>query len=143
MYPQPAPQPPYPPQQQYPQPVPQPVPQAAGAAPPKPPPFLITAQAGTPLTDLLDRREAARAELAEVAARVDSLTAAIKDQTTGAAPEGTAVIDIDSPGRGRMRLAWRQGNRVDTERLKNEMRQVYDAYLKPGKGYWDLRKLRG
>jgi hypothetical protein len=138
MYPHQDPQPPYP-QPPY----PQPPYQQAPAAPPKQPPLLITAQPGSPLTDLLDRREAARAELAEVTARVDALTAAIKDQTTGAVPEGTEVIDIDSPGRRRLRLAWRQGNRLDTARLKLEQRPIYDAYLRPGKGYWDLRELSG
>jgi hypothetical protein len=121
-------------QQQYPQPVPAPA--------PKPLPVLIAAQPGSRLTDLLDRRDIARAQLADLTGQVDSLTAAIKNEVTEAC-QGAAVIDIDSPGRRRLRLAWRQGNRVDTTALKREMRAVYDRYLRPGKGYWELRELSG
>jgi hypothetical protein len=131
MYPQQAPDPQ---QAQYPQPVP--------APPPKPPPVVITAQPGSRLTDLLDRRDIARAQQADLTGQVDALTAAIKNEVTEACA-GAAVIDIDSPGRKRLRLAWRQGNRVDTAALKREMRHVYDHYLRPGKGYWELRELSG
>lgn len=118
------------------QPVPPPAP------PPKPVPVVIRAQEGSPLAELLDRRDAAKAQLKEIEGEVERWTAEIKTSLTSAL-EGAEVIDIDSPGRRRLRLAYRQGWRVDTDRLRRELRDVWLAYRKPTKGYWELRELSG
>jgi hypothetical protein len=107
-----------------------------------PPPPRVTPVPGQPLHELLGQREAAKAQLAEAKARVDTIDKAIKNMLTQANP-GVAVIDIAGDSSvAPLRLAWRTPRRLDTERFKAEQKQMYDHYLTWGTPYWELRPIR-
>jgi hypothetical protein len=104
-------------------------------------PFLVTAQPGSPLADLLDRRDMAKAREAEAGAEADSLTAAIKNELTLAC-QGRTKVDIDSPGRERLRLAWRTKRLFNRDQFDRTYPGLYDQFLRWGKGYWELGPLK-
>lgn len=118
----------------------------APAGPPPadpPPPPRITPRPGTALHELLGRREAAKADEAEAKSRVKAIDSAIKNLLTQANP-GIAVIDVTGDATiAPLRLAWRTPRRFDTDRFKTEQRPMYDAYLKWGTPYWELRPMAG
>src|ERR1700728_1495056 len=88
-------------------------------------PFLVTAQPGSPLAELLDRRDMALAREAEAKAEAKSLSAQIKNELTLAC-QGRTKVDIDSPGRARMRLAWRAKRLFNREQFDQAYPGVYD-----------------
>lgn len=106
----------------------------------KPEPPLVAPQAGSELDDLLTQLVAAEAQKAEAEARVTAIKDRIKVTLTALYPR-IPVIDI-APGQYRpaLRLAWRTPRGLDTDRMKREARQVYDAFLVWQKPYWELRK---
>lgn len=109
--------------------------------PGKPAPFLITAAENSHLADLLDRRDAALARAEDAKALAESLTAAIKNEVTAACPPGLPVIDIDSPRRPRLRLAWRTPKRFTVDKFKRDYPGLYEQFREWGTPYWELRKL--
>jgi hypothetical protein len=123
---------------------------ATSAPPPEPPPYLLPVAVGSPLADLLDRRDVAKAAAAEADALVTALTAEIETAITTAlaGPDGAVPpkIDIDSSGRPRLRLSWCVSSRLLGEAFKREQPAayaVYQRYRVPGKGFWKLRELSG
>jgi hypothetical protein len=108
---------------------------------PKPAPLRITAQPGSLLASLLDQRDAARAALDDAEARMEALTAEIKNAVTAAA--GARDTDIFSAGRPPLRLAWRVRRTFARKDFDRDHPGLYEAYLAPGKGFWELRALDG
>lgn len=111
-------------------------------APPagKPQPPVVTPAPGDPLDELLNQQVAAEARVADAEAALESIKDRIKIMLTAAYP-GIGVIDIaGSQYRPAQRLAWRTPRGLDTERLKRDAREVYNAFLVWKKPYWELRK---
>jgi hypothetical protein len=104
-------------------------------------PFLVTAQPGSPLAALLDRRDMAQAREAEAKAEAAGLTAEIKNELTLAC-QGRTKVDIDSPGRERLRLAWRTPKRFSTDDFKTAYTALYESFRRWGTPYWELGPLK-
>jgi len=104
-------------------------------------PFLVTAQPGSPLAILLDRRDMAQAREAEAKAEAVSLTAEIKNELTLAC-RGREKVDIDSPGRERLRLAWRTPRKFNRKLFSQVYPGVYEKFMEYGKGHWELGPLK-
>jgi hypothetical protein len=114
---------------------------AAPAQQPADQPFLVTAQPGSPLADLLDRRDMALARQAEAEAEAKSLTAQIKNELTLAC-QGRTRVDIDSPRRPRMRLAWRTPRKFNRGRFDGFYPGVYEQFMEFTQGHWELGPLK-
>jgi hypothetical protein len=104
-------------------------------------PYLVTAQPGSPLADLLDRRDMAKARAEEAAAQADSLTAEIKNELTLAC-QGRTKVDIDSPGRERLRLAWRTPRVFNRKQFRKDYPRLDEQYTEWGTPYWELGPLK-
>ena len=104
-------------------------------------PFLVTAQRGSPLADLLERRDMAKARAEEAAAEADALTAAIKNELTLACA-GRTKVDIDSPGRERLRLAWRTPRKFNRTQFNRVYPGLYEKFMEYTQGHWELGPLK-
>jgi hypothetical protein len=104
--------------------------------------FRIDPAPGTPLDDLMNQRDAAKARLDAAQKDYDSVDADIKNLTTMAVPEGTERIVIGaSPSRPQMTLTWHAGTwYAPVQWLKDNAPATWDACRKQGKGYWGWGK---
>jgi|ERR1041385_3854882 len=107
--------------------------------------FRITVAPGSPLDQLLDRKDAAKARLDEAQADFDAIDAEIKSQVTMAVPEGTEKIVLSGgASRPPQALTWHEGKwYAPAEWLRDNAPAVWQAARKQGRGYWGWGKAGG
>jgi hypothetical protein len=101
----------------------------------------VNVQPGSRLEDLLATYARFKPEADEAAARLKTITDAIKVELTAAAP-GAQRIDVAHETLPQpLRLAYIESWRVDTKRLKAEAPETYVRFAIKG-GKWDLRGVK-
>jgi hypothetical protein len=104
----------------------------------------VTPGPGSELEQKADQLELARAERDEAIARYDTLNAAIKAlavaRATATLPPGSPTPDdvliTGSSARPPYRVRWKPERRLNTQRLKDEQPELYEAYREWG-GHWE------
>ena len=107
--------------------------------------FRIDPAPGSPLDQLMNRKDAAKARLDEAQADFDAVDAEIKAQVTMAVPEGTEKIVISGgTSRPPQALTWHEGKwYAPVQWLKDYAPAVWEASRKQGRGYWGWGKPGG
>lgn len=100
----------------------------------------VRPETGSRLEQLHAEYESAKAAADEAAARLKSITDAIKAELTEAAP-GAGRLQLLSPHGPALGLTYTESWRIDTPRLKRENPELYVAYAVKS-GSWRLAQLR-